>query len=135
MSRAEQLARDAVARSDDLECRLVLAQALAWQGRGRDAEDVLAGSESGELFETDLLAVALPRAANQFWMLSEPERATAYLRKVRNRVAESTGRTIPARHPVRPVRPGAQAVPDVATGRGQRPHGAVAAARHAAQMA
>ena len=95
MSRAEELARAAVAHSDDLECRLVLAQALAWQGRGRDAEAVLAAAEP-ECSANDLLAVALPRAANQFWMLSEPERATAYLRNVRNRVAEPTGRTIDA---------------------------------------
>jgi hypothetical protein len=96
MSRAEELARDAVAHSDDLECRLVLAQALAWQGRGRDAEEVLAGIELDALSETDRLAVALPRAANQFWMLSEPERATAYLRNVRNRFAGPTGRTVDA---------------------------------------
>lgn len=100
MTRAEQLARDAAARaagSDDvLECRLVLAQALAWQGRGRDAEAVLSAVDVDALSDTDLLAVALPRAANQFWMLSEPERATAYLRNVRNRVAEPTGRTIDA---------------------------------------
>ena len=96
MTRAEELARAAVAHTDDLQCRLVLAQALAWQGRGRDAEAVLAGIEPDELTETEMLAVALPRAANQFWMLSEPERATAYLRNVRSRVAEPTGRTIGA---------------------------------------
>jgi hypothetical protein len=35
----------------------------------------------------------LLRAANQFWMLSEPERATAFLRTVRNRVADAGPRT------------------------------------------
>ncbi|MDF2823445.1 MAG: repeat-containing protein [Mycobacterium sp.] len=94
--RAEELARDALARDDTLECRLVLAQALAWQGRGRDAEAVLSAVDMDALSDTELLAVALPRAANQFWMLSEPERATAYLRNIRNRVAEPTGRTIDA---------------------------------------
>ncbi len=29
------------------------------------------------------MAWALPRAANQFWMLDEPERATAFLRATR----------------------------------------------------
>lgn len=99
MVRAEDLARAAAALSDDLECRLVLAQALAWQGRGRDAEAVLAAidAERGdELSESEVMAVALPRAANQFWMLSEPERATAYLRTVRNRVSTPTGRTVDA---------------------------------------
>lgn len=96
MVRAEQLARDAAEHNDDLECRLVLAQAVAWQGRGRDAEAVLADLESDGLSETELMAVALPRAANQFWMLGEPERATAYLRNVRNRVTETTAHTIDA---------------------------------------
>lgn len=96
MARAEELARAAAQLSDDLECRLVLAQALSWQGRGRDAEAVLATIDLDAVSEDDLIAVALPRAANQFWMLSEPERATAYLSNVRNRVDQRTGRTIDA---------------------------------------
>lgn len=96
MELAEKLARDAAEHSDGLDCRLVLAQSLAWQGRGRDAEAVLAAVDLDELSEADLMAVALPRAANQFWMLSEPERATAFLRNIRNRVTEPTGRTIDA---------------------------------------
>lgn len=72
------------------------AQALAWQGRGREAEEVLSALDTDVLSEAELLAVALPRAANQFWMLSEPERATAYLRAVRNRVAGSAGLTVDA---------------------------------------
>ena len=35
----------------------------------------------------------LLRAANQFWMLSEPERATAFLRTIRNRVTDPGPRT------------------------------------------
>lgn len=93
---AEQLAREAAEHNDDPECRLVLAQAVAWQGRGRDAETVLATLETDSLSETELMAVALPRAANQFWMLGEPERATAYLRNVRNRVTETTAHTVDA---------------------------------------
>ena len=34
------------------------------------------------------MAWALPRAANQFWMLSEPERATTFLQNVRRKVGE-----------------------------------------------
>ena len=96
LARAEQLARTAAEQSDSLDCRLVLAQALAWQCRGRDAEAVLAaieGERVERLSETELMAVALPRAANQFWMLSEPERATAFLQNVRNRVTDPVGRT------------------------------------------
>ncbi|MET0703304.1 MAG: ATP-binding protein [Mycobacterium sp.] len=84
----ERLARAAVAGSGPLTARLLLAQALAWQGRGRDADAVLATVEAGTLSEAELMAWALPRAANQFWMLSEPERATAFLRTTRGRVTE-----------------------------------------------
>jgi hypothetical protein len=40
-----------------------------------------------------LMAWALPRAANQFWMLSEPERATAFLQATRNRVTSEAAQT------------------------------------------
>ena len=39
------------------------------------------------------MAWALPRAANQFWMLSEPERATAFLQATRNRLTSATAQT------------------------------------------
>ena len=39
------------------------------------------------------MAWALPRAANQFWMLSEPERATAFLQATRNRVSSPAAQT------------------------------------------
>lgn len=66
---------------------LARAQDLAWQGRGRDADEALAAVDPATLDETDLMAWALPRAANQFWMLDEPERATAFLRALRGRVS------------------------------------------------
>lgn len=70
-------------RIDDV---VAAATALAWQGRGREAAEVLAGVDPDKLSETDLMAWALPRAANQFWMLSEPTQAVAFLQAVRNRV-------------------------------------------------
>jgi hypothetical protein len=84
---SERLGRAAVERSSDLATRLTLAYALAWQGRGREADTVLADVDPSTLSETELMAWALPRAANQFWMLSEPERATAFLRTTRGRVS------------------------------------------------
>ncbi|CAN5478906.1 ATP-binding protein [soil metagenome] len=84
----ERLARAALDRSGPLAARLLLAHALAWQGRGRDADAVLADVDPTGLSDADLMAWALPRAANQFWMLSEPERATAFLRTTRNRVTD-----------------------------------------------
>ncbi|BBY05183.1 hypothetical protein MNVI_05010 [Mycobacterium noviomagense] len=84
---AERLARAALDRSEGLAARLVLAYALAWQGQGREAGAVLAAVDPDTLTDTELMAWALPRAANQFWMLSEPERATAFLHTTRQRVA------------------------------------------------
>jgi AAA domain len=90
---SERLGRTAVQRGGGLAARLTLGYALAWQGRGRDAGDVLAEVDPAELSETELMAWALPRAANQFWMLSEPERATAFLRATRNRVTTPAAQT------------------------------------------
>lgn len=90
---AERLGRAAVQRAAGLPARLTLAYALAWQGRGRDADSVLAEVDPATLSEPELMAWALPRAANQFWMLSEPERATAFLQATRNRVSSPTAQT------------------------------------------
>ncbi|KUI04359.1 AAA family ATPase [Mycobacterium sp. IS-3022] len=90
---SERLARAALHRAPVLSTRLTLGYSLAWQGRGRDADAVLAEVDSAALSEHELMAWALPRAANQFWMLSEPERATAFLRATRNRVSSPMART------------------------------------------
>jgi hypothetical protein len=84
---AERLARAALDRSDGLPARLALGYALAWQGRGRPADAVLGAVDPEQLSPPELMAWALPRAANQFWMLSEPAQATAFLQTTRNRVA------------------------------------------------
>jgi energy-coupling factor transporter ATP-binding protein EcfA2 len=89
----ERLARSALERSGGLAARLSLAHALAWQGRGREADAVLAEVDSAALAEPALMDWTLLRAANQFWMLSEPERATAFLRTIRNRVSDAGPRT------------------------------------------
>ncbi len=90
---SERFGYAALQRSDGLPVRLVLGYALGWQGRGRDADAVLAAVDPSTLSESELMAWALPRAANQFWMLSEPERATAFLQATRNRVSSPTART------------------------------------------
>jgi hypothetical protein len=87
---AEQLARTALDRSGGLAARLALAYALAWQGRGRPAHALLAEVNPEDLSPSELIAWALPRAANQFWMLSEPERATAFLQTTRSRISAPT---------------------------------------------
>jgi hypothetical protein len=83
---AERLATDALDRAGGLPARLALAYALAWQGRGREADAALAAVDTETLSPLELIAWTLPRAANQFWMLSEPERATAFLQTTRSRV-------------------------------------------------
>lgn len=91
------MGRAALADDDSLGARLVLAQALAWQGLGREAAAVLDDVDPSTLAEADLMAWALPRAANQFWMLDEPERATAFLRTTRGRVTSGpAGATVDA---------------------------------------
>ena len=85
----ERLARSAMERSGDLRRGWRWRHALAWQGRGREAEAVLAAVDSAALTESALMDWTLLRAANQFWMLSEPERATAFLRTIRNRVTDA----------------------------------------------
>jgi tetratricopeptide (TPR) repeat protein len=94
---AERLAGGALGHEDHLGARLAMSYALAWQGRGREADAVLAAVDTAALSEEQMMAWALPRAANQFWMLSEPERATTFLHNVRGRVgAESSRLTLDA---------------------------------------
>ena len=90
---SERLGRAALSREPDLATRLIVGYALAWQGRGREADAVLAEIDPAALTENELMAWALPTAANQFWMLSEPERATAFLRTTRGKVSSPAALT------------------------------------------
>jgi hypothetical protein len=87
---AERLSRGALDRAENFQARLTLSSALAWQGRGREADSVLAAVDTATLSEEQMMAWALPRAANQFWMLSEPERATIFLQNVRRKVGATS---------------------------------------------
>jgi DNA-binding CsgD family transcriptional regulator len=84
----ERLARGALERSDDMAARVALAHALGWQGRGREADDVLSSVDPESLSEWDGTAWMLYKVANQFWMLREPEEATAALQAMRSRVSQ-----------------------------------------------
>lgn len=90
---SERLGRAALSREPDLSARLIVGYALAWQGRGREADEVLAQIDPAELAEDELMAWALPTAANRFWMLSEPERATAFLSATRGKVSSPAALT------------------------------------------
>lgn len=89
---AERLARAALDRAESLAARLALGYALAWQGRGRAADAALSKVDPDRLSPPELMAWALPRAANQFWMLGEPAQATAFLQSTRSRVASPAAR-------------------------------------------
>ena len=82
----ERLARGALEQTGDLSARLPLAHSLSWQGRGRDADEVLDPVDPDSLSEWDLMSWTLPKAANRFWMLSESEDAVTYLADMRTRV-------------------------------------------------
>ena len=97
LATAEDLGRAALQEKESLAARLTLAQALAWQGRGRDADAVMSEVDESSLSESELIAWALPRAANQFWMLDQPERATAFLQTIRGKMtAMGPGATLDA---------------------------------------
>ena len=53
---------------------------------------MLAAVDTTGLSDQQVMDWAVPRAANQFWMLSEPERATAFLNNVRRRVITPSAR-------------------------------------------
>lgn len=89
---SERLAGAALQRTERFDARLALSYALAWQGRGREADAVLAEVDAAALTEAEVMAWALPRAANQFWMLSEPERATAFLQNIRKQISTTAAR-------------------------------------------
>jgi DNA-binding NarL/FixJ family response regulator len=84
----ERFARSALDRGGGLMARLPLAHALAWLGRGREVDEVLAPVDPADLSEWQLTSWTLPRAANQFWMLNEPEAAIDFLQAMRARVTD-----------------------------------------------
>jgi len=88
ISLAERLARGALERGESFDARLILSTALGLQGRGREADAVLADVDTANMSEEQTMAWAMPRAANQFWMLSEPERAVIFLQNVRRQLGE-----------------------------------------------
>ncbi|MBS1695069.1 MAG: AAA family ATPase [Actinobacteria bacterium] len=90
----ELLARGALIAKESLYARLPLAHSLAWQGRGTEADEVLSAVDERTLPEGDLVAWALPKTANQFWMRGESAQARALLADIRARVADPGGRDV-----------------------------------------
>jgi hypothetical protein len=88
----ERLAGAVLNKGERFDARMALAQALAWQGRGREAGFALAAVDPATLSEEQIMTWAVPRAANQFFMLSEPERAMAFLQNTQRRVSSPAAR-------------------------------------------
>ncbi|BBU22565.1 ATPase Transcriptional regulator, LuxR family [Mycobacterium xenopi] len=82
----EELARFAVERGGGLQAALVLADALSWQGRGDEAESVLAGADPVGADEFSTLQWGCLRAANLFWGCGQVESAKQVLVEVKDRV-------------------------------------------------
>ncbi|WP_407663972.1 helix-turn-helix transcriptional regulator [Mycolicibacterium fallax] len=90
----ETLALGALHGKDSLYARLPLAHSLAWQGRGAEADAVLAEIDIDTLSEGDLVAWVLPKAANQFWMQGQSQHARKLLADIRARVSDPGGRDV-----------------------------------------
>lgn len=82
----EQLAQFAYAEGGELSAALVLAEAISWQGRGAEAESLLATFDPDG---TDALATVrwgCTRAANLYWACGDVDAARAVSATVRERV-------------------------------------------------
>jgi DNA-binding NarL/FixJ family response regulator/energy-coupling factor transporter ATP-binding protein EcfA2 len=82
----EELARFAFERGAGLSAALVLAEALAWQGRGDEVEAVLNNVEPGGADEWLMVRWGCLRAANLFFNCRRVEQARLALADVRARV-------------------------------------------------
>ncbi|MDQ2638311.1 MAG: hypothetical protein M3Y83_15695, partial [Actinomycetota bacterium] len=81
----ERLARHAVDHGGGLPAALALGQALSWQGRGDDAEALLARCETDETDPQQYIRWVCARAANLFWVCGQPADAEALLRQCMDR--------------------------------------------------
>ena len=82
----EQLARFALQHGGGVQAAIVLADAIGWQGRGREAEDLLAEWEPGHDDEPTVARWGCLRAANLFFGCGQLASARAVLATVRDRV-------------------------------------------------
>ena len=88
MELGERLARGAKDSDGGLFASIYLAYALAWTGRGKEAETELGQYDPGDLSELELVMWGLPRAANLFWPLGSPEEGRTLLELIRSRATE-----------------------------------------------
>jgi DNA-binding CsgD family transcriptional regulator len=72
---ADRLAAEAVRAGAGPEAKFLRAHALSWLGRGREAEDILAGIDTRDLAARDRARWAFLRCSNMLWALADPGRA------------------------------------------------------------
>ncbi len=72
---ANRLAEAAIRAGANVEASFIRAHALSWSGRGQEAEDVLAGLDTGRLTGSERVRLAFLRASNMLWALGSPDRA------------------------------------------------------------
>lgn len=88
---AERLARLAAsARPDDTQARVVLAEALYWQGRFEDVESTLVGASG---IPEELIDVAIVRSSALFWGLGRLLDAEQILAAARTSIGDHHGRS------------------------------------------
>lgn len=76
----ERLARAAVDGGAGFEAAIMLAHALSWQGKGAEAEALLAGVVPSSPVE--LVTWTIPRVANRFWTMRDARGARDILARV-----------------------------------------------------
>ncbi|MFZ1177470.1 MAG: LuxR C-terminal-related transcriptional regulator [Mycobacterium sp.] len=82
----EKLARFAFDRGGGLPAAIVLAEAVSWQGRGDEAEEVLGAFDPDGADELLTVRWGCLRAANLFWGCGRVDAARAVLANVKDRV-------------------------------------------------
>jgi DNA-binding CsgD family transcriptional regulator len=82
----EQLARFALKHGAGIQAAIVLADAISWQGRGQEAEELLAGFDPDFGDELTVVRWGCLRAANLFFGCGRAAEARAVLDIVRERV-------------------------------------------------
>lgn len=83
----EQLARFAFNRGGGLTAAIVLAEAMSWQGRGEDAESLLATFDPDGSDAVSTVRWGCTRAANLYWACGDVDAARLVLATLRRRVS------------------------------------------------
>jgi DNA-binding CsgD family transcriptional regulator len=86
----EQLARFAYDHGGGLKAAIVLAEAMSWQGRGDEAESLLATFDPDGSDPLATVRWGCTRAANLYWACGDVDAARSILALVRDRVASET---------------------------------------------